>query len=401
VKIAIVTYSLMIGGIETVIFNQAKYFIEGGNKVTVIETLKIGVWKPYFEENNIRVISYIPNPVFSKKNHVKKIAKYLKEYEVILLHDAPYAQSILGLLPEKTIVLPVLHSDLDSMVKNAIGNFGQWNKIIYVGPYLKDVLLSEGRLRKDQIHNITNGIIIPHDRLEEEPCNGKRRKFIYIGRLEHIQKAVIFIPDIVKKVLLKQEIEAVNIYGEGQSKEALESRIKELALEEIIKIHGTLEHEDVYRILKNHDFLLMPSFFEGHPIVLLEAMACRTIPFVSDLKGSTDFVIKHEVNGFLCKAAHIEDFSEKIIEALGRKDLPEIAERARTSVIEQFSLEAMGNQYFAIITEEAIKEQNITRTNKICMDLLGDLPSIPIFMIRPVRKLLRILHLWRVRDIKS
>jgi glycosyltransferase involved in cell wall biosynthesis len=400
-KIAIVTYSLMIGGIETVIFNQAKYLIQQGYEVTVVETLKRGVWLTYFKENQINVTSIIPNPFFSKKKHVKKIAKYLKDYHIVLLHDAPYAQSILGLLPADTIVLPVLHSDMDSMVRNAIGNFGQWNRIVYVGPYLKNVLITKGRLDKNQIYNITNGIIIPQDKLEEETRIGKRRRFAYVGRLDHAQKAMLFIPDIVNSVSKKQKIEVVNVFGDGQSKEALQRKIIDYGLADIIKIHGPIEHKDVYKILKQHDFLLMPSFFEGHPIVLLEAMVCRTIPFVSDLKGSTNFVVEHGVNGFLCKAGDIEDFSEKIVEALSRDDLSDIASRARATIIKRFSIDAMGKKYLDLIDDEYNNRKRIIRTNKICLELLGDLPTIPIFMIRPVRKVFRILGLWKERDIKS
>ena len=400
-KIAIVTYSLMMGGIETVIFNQAKYFIKIGHEVTVFETLRQGSWRNYFNQNEIKVVSILPNPFLSKKNHAKKIAQELRKYDAILLHDAPYAQSALGLLPAKAVIIPVLHSCPESMINNAIGNIDQWDKLVYVSPYLKELLLKTQKIQYECITNIPNGIEIPTDRSRIELKLENGRKFIFLGRLEQAEKAVLYIPDIIKRVLLKAVVEEVNIYGEGSSQDALKKRINQLSLGEIIKLHGPIKHENVYPILKQHDYLLMPSFFEGHPIVLLEAMACRTIPFVSDLKGSTNFVIEHGVNGFLCNAADIEDFSYKIVEALSRTDLSEIANRARATIIQRFSIDAMGDQYINLISNEFNNRQKIIRTNKLCLELLGDLPSIPVFMIRPVRKLLRILRLWKERDIKS
>lgn len=392
-KIGIVTYSLMIGGIETVIFNQAKYLKNYGFEVTVIETLKKGVWKSYFIENDIKVTSIYLTPFISKIQHSKKIAKELQNYDIIFMHDAPYAQSCLGLLSQNTIIFPILHSNIKSMINNAISNFNQWNKIIYVGPYLKNELLKFNQIKDDNIFLIPNGIELGN--IEEKKFKPNvQRKIVYIGRLEHIQKAVLFIPDIIKAINQKIKIDIVNIYGEGDSKVELENKINELSLNHLIKLKGQVAHKDVYSVLQEHDFFIMPSFFEGLPIVLLEAMACKTIPIVSNLSGCTDFVVEQEKNGFLCKAADIDDFSKIFISALERTDLHEIRDNARETIINRFSIESMGSAYLNLILDEVKNPKTIVRSNKIEVDILGDLPYLPMILIRPVRKILRLMNLW-------
>lgn len=385
----------MIGGIETVIFNQASFFASEGHEVTVFETLRKGLWVDYFVQNNIKVVSLALNPARSKIRHAEIIARHLKEFEAILLHDAPFAQSILGLLPERTVVIPVLHSSPVSMIQNSISNPGQWNKLVYVNHYLKDLLLGTYKVSDDQIINIPNGIYIPPERDSKKLDIRGKKKFVFIGRLEHIEKAVLFIPEIIEKVIRQQDIAVLNIYGEGSSYPALKNKIDKLSLGNKIKLHGSVNHKYVYDILWQHDFLLLPSFFEGHPIVLLEAMACKTIPIVSDLSGRTSFVVDDGINGFLCKPADVDDFSEKIIKVIQRSDLDDIAERARAKVIKEFSIESMGEKYLNLIKQEINKPQKIKRTNMINTELLGDLPSVPVFMIRPFRKILRIMHLWK------
>jgi len=388
----------MVGGIETMIFSLAKQFIKNGYDVTVIETQRKGLWVEYFHKNNINVISIVPHKLFSKLRHAIRLSGLLKQFDIIIFNDAPFAQSIIGMLDKKTLVFPVLHSSPDSMIKNAVSNKGQWNKIVYVSPFLSSKLLDNYNLKDSDIMNIPNGVCIPDGSGIPKDFSKKVYKFIYIGRLEHSEKAILFIPDIVQKVLLHINIGEVNIYGEGSSEEALRKRIAELSLDGLIKLHGIVEHSNVYSLLKEHDFLLLPSFIEGHPITLLEAMANRTIPFVSDLPGRTDFVVEHGVNGFLCKPADIEDFSAKIIEALGRPDLEQIADRARSTIIKKFSAEAMGRRYIELIEKENKDQKVINRSNKILIDLLGDLPFIPIILVRPVRKMLRLLHLWKEKD---
>jgi len=392
-KIGIVTYSLMIGGIETVIFNQAKYFKQKGYEVTVIETLKKGVWRDYFIENDIKVLSIGTHSFVSKIKHAKKIANELKDFDVLFIHDAPYAQSILGCLPESLIAFPILHSSPNSMIKNAISNSQQWNKLIYVSPYLKDLLLNTNEVVDNNLALISNGIQIPNiNPIDQNLKTG--RKIIFIGRLEHQEKAILFLPDIIKSIISRCEIDVVNVYGDGSSKEALQNRIEELSLSKTIILNGPIDHNDVYKVLQQHDYMFMPSFFEGHPIVLLEAMACKTIPFVSNLVGRTDFVVEQGKNGFLCKAADIDDFSKIFISALERTDLHEIRDNARETIINRFSIESMGSAYLNLILDEVKNPKTIVRSNKIEVDILGDLPYLPMILIRPVRKILRLMNLW-------
>ena len=76
----------MMGGLEGVVFNLGKRFIAHGFDVEIIETLKEGEWKPYFLENNFKVVSITKKPLKTAMRHANQIGDYLKKFDIILFH---------------------------------------------------------------------------------------------------------------------------------------------------------------------------------------------------------------------------------------------------------------------------------------------------------------------------
>src|ERR1700681_2683671 len=98
-KVAIVTYALQVGGIETFIRLLADYFKEQGHDVTIIETYAEGRWSKSFSESGYRVKQLLAESYHSPFCHAKNVARELSSFDVVILNDAPFAQTGLGLLP--------------------------------------------------------------------------------------------------------------------------------------------------------------------------------------------------------------------------------------------------------------------------------------------------------------
>jgi glycosyltransferase involved in cell wall biosynthesis len=396
VKIAILTYQLEMGGAEIVLLNIAKYLSSKGNKVVIYETLKEGNWKHYFVSNNINVVTLKINKFKSKSSHAQKVYENIKSFDVIFLNDAPYGQAVLSKLRPEVIAFPILHMSMNSMIYNATGNAGNWNKIIIVSNHLENEIIKiKKKILPEDIICIPNGIELPFSGNYVKRFDlAKGIRFVFLGRIEHQQKGVLLIPVIISKLAQKVKILEVNIYGIGPSLEDLMKLIQEHNLQDIIKCHGSLPHEKVFEILNQNDFLLMPSFFEGHPITLLEAMSAGVIPIVSRLEGRTDTVISNAVNGFLCRPGDPDSFADTIAQAIEKSKLEEVSINARNSVIKDYSYDSMGQSYHALIESEKNKNMRFQRSHKMAIELLGDLPYLPNILVRPVRKVLKICGLW-------
>lgn len=79
----------------------------------------------------------------------------------------------------------------------------------------------------------------------------------------------------------------LDIYGgdyESPYINSLRSKVRELGLQERIRLHGRYRADELPRILSNTDLVVLPSVMEGLPLVLVEAML-RGIPIVSTSAG--------------------------------------------------------------------------------------------------------------------
>ena len=392
-NIALVTYSLKIGGIERVIFNQAKIFQESGHQVVVVESQGQGPWKDYFQENGIEVVSF-SIPIFqSKTAYSKELIEFLKDFDILFIHDSPYVQASISLLPDKLIVFTVLHSMLDSMMDNASSNLSSINKIITVSPYLSQIMSEQKHVESEKILCIPTAVIKDQD-IPALPNLAINKKLIFIGRIEHTEKAVMILPDIVRKVLEQTPINYIHVFGEGSDQQALKKKISDYGLQDCMVLKGYLPYDQLLDTLAQYDFLILPSFFEGQGLVVLEAMAMGVIPFASRLEGRTTVWVQEGSQGFLANPGDPDDFARVISQNINRKDLLQISENAKEVVRKEFTFEKMNDRYIQLVADELKFPGQTFRDGVVDLALLGDLPRVPFVLVKPIRRFMKILRLW-------
>ncbi len=398
-RIAIVTYALQVGGVETFIKLLADYFQAQGHEVDIIETVTKGRWSETFEAAGYSVITLLPNNYRSRIHHAKKIAQVLNNYDAVILNDAPYAQAALGLLPEQTVTIPVLHMNLTSMLRNAAANDNNWDALSAVSPAVRDSVLHYG-VEKKKVVCIPNGIKVA----EQWPKNkydfsqSDFFQVVYIGAVSHAQKGVLYLPGIIKEALSGGAKIRFEIIGDGPDLGNLRRRFERDCPHADIFLHGSLPHDSAMAILVRSDVLVMPSHFEGLPLVLLEAMAQGVVPIVSRLPGCTDFVLEDGTNGYLVEPGDEKGFGEVLFRLYKeRPTLTLLSLRAWETIYKRFPYIKTGSSYLELIEKCSLRRQQAEmpkRSRTIDKTLLGDLPRFPIFLVRPLRKALRLLGLF-------
>lgn len=102
---------------------------------------------------------------------------------------------------------------------------------------------------------------------------------------------------------------------------------------------GPVPHEKVAHYLNEMRLLVLPSYSEGFPHVMLEAMACGT-PVLATPVGAIPNVIKDGETSFLLKSNDPRHMAEKIVELLNRPELLEkISNNSYKFIRENFSYE--------------------------------------------------------------
>jgi len=129
------------------------------------------------------------------------------------------------------------------------------------------------------------------------------------------------------------------IVGDGPLKTQLVEKRASLGLTERVHLPGV--KTEVRPYLATFDLYMMSSIFEGLPIALLEAMAMECAIITTDAGGIKE-VIRHEVDGLLCKTDEplkLVTYAEQLVTSKDRRDT--FRRNARRRVQEHFNMKKM------------------------------------------------------------
>ncbi len=162
-------------------------------------------------------------------------------------------------------------------------------------------------------------------------------------------KTVIFFGRIDKAKGLSEIIEACRIlkeqgfpfrfkcYGTGADEEFFKSAMKK-NLGEDFEFCGVAAGDAKRKALAEADIFLLPSYFEGLPLSMLEAMAAKCAVVVTDV-GSINTVIEDGVNGFLIEPIDTRAVFEKLKILISDDEITKVLQdNARRTIEEKFSI---------------------------------------------------------------
>lgn len=355
-RIAFVTYAMHCGGMEAVLLRLGHYLREQGCDLEVITTLEPGEWFGRFSELHIKaehVPGYRPSSPLMPLLHSRRVGSRLArgKYDVVFLHHARHAQAALAQLPEHVVAIPVLHNDVNEIYEVGCGNPDAWNVAVAVSP--KVAATARQRVPHRPVIQVSSGVDLPDETLwQGRQGFGRRMELIFVGRLEHAQKGVLWLPDIYQACLDRGIDAALTIVGDGPDAGELRRRLADRGLQARTRHLKGLAPKQVYSVLLDAHILLMPSRYEGLPIALLESQACGCVPIVSRLPGITDAAVEDGATGLLVDVGDVSGFAEAVAALYGNPDRWSRMSRAgHEKVRREFSVEAMGRAYLQLVTD--------------------------------------------------
>lgn len=138
-----------------------------------------------------------------------------------------------------------------------------------------------------------------NDRLLNLEINRHRNDTVTIlsmGRLIN-KKGLLLLLDVL--TLLETEIEwKCLIYGDGEQREVISERIRNLGLQERVHLMGTVQYEDISEVYRNADIFVLPSLRESGGSVLVEA-AAHKLPLVALKMSLAEIFSRHNAGLFV------------------------------------------------------------------------------------------------------
>lgn len=305
--------------------------------------------------------------------------------DIVIAINSEAIMAALPHLPERVRVVSRVASIFDSGCRNVMTGDERLAKIVITAPGQKKALVEKYGADEGQMVLIPNGVDpTPYERVKHkrhevhdrqpnhetrgnasttarsgcekslttihhQPSANPALRLGFLGRLEHISKGVLFIPDILKHLDVAGVEFHLTIAGKGVYERGLKRLLKRYVLNGSVEFTGELPPEETPEFLSQQDVLLFTSQSEGCPNTLIEGIMAGCVPVVWRLEGITDFIVQDGHTGFVCPLGECGAFAEKIaFLSRDRELLAKMSVAGAADGRERFSLNRFGDAYASL-----------------------------------------------------
>jgi len=173
--------------------------------------------------------------------------------------------------------------------------------------------------------------------IPEVPLPDRQYEIGFVGRLSE-EKGALEFAEALSLYLTDRPGEEAIIIGDGNLRNRIISSLLRGSISDRVLMAGLVKNRDLPGYLNNIRLLVIPSYYEGLPNILLEAMACGT-PVLATPVGAIPDVIVDGRTGFIMEHNSPDCIVKNVIRVLNSTDLEQVAENGRRFVEEHFTFD--------------------------------------------------------------
>jgi len=175
-------------------------------------------------------------------------------------------------------------------------------------------------------------------------------RLVCIGRLCE-QKGQLLLLDAARQLRDRNEDFHLVLAGDGEMRGELEQFITRHNLQSHVSITGWISSERVKLELQAARVMVLPSFAEGLPVVIMEAMALGRPVLTTSIAGIPELV-RHDIDGWLVPAGDVKALTDMLSRALATAPakLQDMGLAARARVIERHSIDTEATKLLHIFS---------------------------------------------------
>ena len=184
----------------------------------------------------------------------------------------------------------------------------------------RDNICKEYKLEPEKFSLIPLSVRIPDDLELNYSSEGDQKNVLFVGRFEE-RKGIDILLDLIPKVILQEPKTFFRLVGPDTNK-YYQSKFQNEhpKLSNNVFFLGEKRGIQLEEEYKNCDVFIAPSRYESFGLIYAEAMSFGK-PVIGTNIGGIPEVIDHEKNGFLCENENRDDFVEKLLLLLRKKEL--------------------------------------------------------------------------------
>lgn len=292
------------GGISSFLGNYYKY-IDKQNvsfDIVAIDTGERQGHHDYFESLGIKVY-YMPNNIFERLKFLMKLMKK-NQYDVVHSHIELQSAVYLAVAAVSGVKVRISHAHLSKAnpgFKNRLLRY-LMNAVVTKRAGASDLSLNAvfGEKYTEKGSVINNAIEVEKFSFNTD-IRKQYRKLLniegklvlgFVGRLSH-QKNIYFLIKVLTEAVKQNPDVVLLVIGDGELRKPMEEELNKANIYD--KVMFLNIRDDVNALMMAMDIMLLPSFYEGLPLVLVEAQCAALKCIVSDevtkLISITDYII--------------------------------------------------------------------------------------------------------------
>lgn len=326
---------------------------------------------PEYKSAGIKVIR-LGFPVSNRFGEMaSKVDKLVQEHQAVIVHSSIFRSDMVArnLKSKVKIVNSLINNNYNKRRYKELNLFGKlslmrvllWDKVtqhrvdltisnsqVLVGFYLKTigldprktVVIHRGRPIPSLGSQLGTGKVEPGRDFVNRNSKIVSRTWLCVGRLIERKGHKDLLPAFAK-LLKSRPNDRLVLAGDGEYRNEVEKMIKQLGIENHVQVLGTVKN--VSELLTEADFFVFPSYFEGLPGALIEAMMAKVPIICSDIPENQECVddlmcLFHRVGDQL-------DLLSQMEKALVLTEWQERTQRAYDYAVEYFEINKISKKY--------------------------------------------------------
>ena len=286
----------------------------------------------------------------------------LQEFDVVIIRtahdwatlsrDIPLLCAVRRLSPH--LVLQFHGCDVDQLLDPGKNVFKLFNRVLLSLSDGNLVLSSQERQQwkvfypKGRFHLVSNPFAIPEF---SPPVLSRTNKddipsLLYVGRL--VRKKGLF--ELIEAVeIISERIKfKLVLVGDGPAQDSLKAEVRKRGLQERVSFPGYLEGEDLWNCYASASVFTLPSWTEGFPYTIAEAMYAGLPIVTTNIRGMADH-LESGINALLVEPKSPSDLSVALEKILSDKELRSRMKESNQEAVRRFDPAVVAEQYLCVL----------------------------------------------------
>lgn len=281
--------------------SRTPFFSLEMDRVRIIDLKTVKASKSFFSLYRV-LKKERPDAVFSTGSHINLLVaavSFLLRHPVFIARESHIPDLMLAYVSKKGKIVDLFTSNL----------YRRFYKIVCQSVEMKQSLVNAYAINPDKLIIIPNPIIPSATKAMAK--SAAVRKLIIVARLAAV-KGHIRLLEIMQSLPQNYHL---TIVGDGPLKSDIEQKIVELNIADRVRMAGQVS--EVTALIAQHDLMVLSSFTEGFPNVVIESLSVGT-PVVAFEVGGLSHIITKDFNGYIVPQGDMQQFANRVIAACNK-----------------------------------------------------------------------------------